>query len=67
MCRAGNQGQRLFTPGQGIKKKIINTFHFKNEKRFNGVFSRDNLPKLKKGAYVIKYRNTLGCNRYKGR
>ena len=25
----------------------------KNEKRFNGVFSRNNLPKLKKGAYVI--------------
>ena len=42
--------------------------YFKNEKRFNGVYSRDNLPKLKKGAYVInldhskKYRNKLGCN-----
>ena len=27
--------------------------YFKNEKRFNGVFSRSNLPNLKNGAYVI--------------
>ena len=27
--------------------------YFKNEKRFNGVFSRRNLPNLKNGAYVI--------------
>ena len=27
--------------------------YFKNEKRFNGVYSRNNLPKLKGGAYVI--------------
>ena len=27
--------------------------HFKNVKGFKGVFSRNNLPKLKKGAYVI--------------
>ena len=26
MYRAGNQGQGLFRAGQGIKKKIINTF-----------------------------------------
>ena len=26
---------------------------YKNEPRFNGVFSRDNLPKIKDGAYVI--------------
>ena len=25
----------------------------KNETRFNGVYSRDNLPKIKDGAYVI--------------
>ena len=25
----------------------------KNEPRFNGVFSRDNLPKIKDGTYVI--------------
>ena len=27
--------------------------YFKNEKRFNGVFLRNNLPNLKDGAYVI--------------
>ena len=27
--------------------------YFKGVKGFNGVFSRNNLPKLKKGAYVI--------------
>ena len=26
---------------------------YQNEPRFNGVFSRDNLPKIKDGAYVI--------------
>ena len=56
MYRAGNQGQ-------GIKRKIITPFHsltnfeiqdyFKNDESFNGVFSRNNLPKLKNGAYVI--------------
>ena len=36
--------------------------YFKNEPRFNGVYSRNNLPKtIKKGAYVInldEYKNT---------
>ena len=27
--------------------------YFKDDPRFNGVYSRNNLPKLKKGAYVI--------------
>ena len=27
--------------------------YYKNESRFNGVYSRDNLPKIKNGAYVI--------------
>ena len=27
--------------------------YYKNEPRFNGVFSRDNLPKVKDGAHVI--------------
>ena len=27
--------------------------YYKNKPRFNGVFSRDNLPKIKDGAYVI--------------
>ena len=46
-----------------FKKKTLIPFHpltnfeiqdyFKNEKRFNGVYSRNNLPKFKKGVYVI--------------
>ena len=27
--------------------------YYQNEPRFNGVFSRDNLPKIKDGTYVI--------------
>ena len=27
--------------------------YYKNEPRFNGAYSRDNLPKIKNGAYVI--------------
>ena len=27
--------------------------HYQNESRFNSVYSRDNLPKIKHGAYVI--------------
>ena len=26
---------------------------YQNEPRFNGVYSRDNLPKIKDGAYII--------------
>ena len=26
---------------------------YQNETRFNGVYSRDNLPKIKDGAYII--------------
>ena len=62
MYRAG-QGKGLFRAGQGIKKKglipphpltnfeIIN--YYKDELRFNCVYSRNNLPKIKNGAYVI--------------
>ena len=34
---------------------LLNNFDKKNqnEPRFNGVYSRDNLPKIKDGAYVI--------------
>ena len=53
--------------GEGAKKEKLNSllnFHrltnieinkyYKNEPRFNGVYSRNNLPnKIKKGAYVI--------------
>ena len=28
---------------------------YQNEPRFNGVYSRDNLPKIKDGAYVINF------------
>ena len=60
--------------GSGSKKKLnsLLSFHpltnmeineyYKNEARFNGVYSRNNLPnKIKKGAYVInldEYENT---------
>ena len=27
--------------------------YYQNKKRFNGVFSRNNLPKIKDGAYII--------------
>ena len=63
MYRAGNQGQGMFRAGQGIKKKSLIPFqpltnfeiqeYFKDVKGFNGVYSRNNLPNLKKGAYII--------------
>ena len=31
----------------------------KNEPRFNGVYLRDNLPKIKDGTYVIIFMSTL--------
>ena len=61
--------------GKGSKKNLnsLSPFHpltnieiseyYKNEPRFNGVYSRNNLPnKIKKGAYVInfdEYENTV--------
>ena len=63
MYESGNQGQGLFRAGQGVKKKSLTSFHpltnfeiqyyFKDEPRFNGVYSRNNLPNFKNGAYVI--------------
>ena len=29
--------------------------YFQNEPNFNGVYSRNNLPKIKDGAYVINH------------
>ena len=29
--------------------------YYQNEPRFNGVYSRNNLPKIKEGAYVINF------------
>ena len=60
-------GEGVIRAGEGIKKNKSNLqipFHsltncktakyYKNETRFNGVYSRDNLPKtIKKSAYVI--------------
>ena len=78
ILRAGDgivlSGDRIVRVGQGNKKKLnsLLPFHplinieiseyYKNEPRFNGVYSRNNLPnKIKKGAYVInidEYKNT---------
>ena len=33
--------------------KLWNTKFYQNEPRFNGVYSRNNLPKIKDGAYII--------------
>ena len=71
----GNLVSRAKGEGSGSKKKKLNSllpFHpltnieineyYKNEPRFNGVYSRNNLPnKIKKGAYVMnldEYENT---------
>ena len=68
-------GDGIVTAGEGSKKNNLNLllpFHpltnieiseyYNNEPRFNGAYSRDNLPnKIKKGAYVInldEYENT---------
>ena len=63
MMRAG---EGIVRAGEGAKKplNLLLPFHpltnieineyYKNEPRFNGVYSRNNLPKIiKKGAYVI--------------
>ena len=72
MMRAG-EGKGIVRAGEGSKKNLnfLLPFHpltnieiseyYANEPRFNGVYSRDNLPnKIKKGAYVInldEYKN----------
>ena len=73
IIRAG-EGKGIVRAGEESKKKLnlLLPFHpltnieiseyYSNEPRFNGVYSRDNLPKItKKGAYVInldEYENT---------
>ena len=62
LYRAG-EGKGLFRAGEGIKKKALMPAHpltnfeiqnyYKNEPRFNGVYSRDNFPKIKNGIYII--------------
>ena len=74
IVRAGEGNVVSKTKGEGSKKNLnsLLSFHpltnieiseyYSNEPRFNGVYSRDNLPKItKKGAYVInldEYENT---------
>ena len=33
--------------------ELWNTKRYQNEPRFNSIYTRDNLPKIKDGAYVI--------------
>ena len=59
-------GDGIVRAGEGSKKNPLTNIeiseHYKNEPRFNGAYSRNNLPnKIKKGAYVInldEYENT---------
>ena len=65
--RGATKGAGTIRTGERIKKKkskLLIPFHpltnfvineyYKNEPRFNGVYSRDNLPNnVKNGAYVI--------------
>ena len=36
-------------------KKIEELKYYQNEPKFNGIYSRNNLPKVKDGAYVINF------------
>ena len=75
IVRAGEGSTTSRAKGKGSKKNNLNFLlpyhpltnieineYFANEPRFNGVYSRNNLPKeIKKGAYVInldEYENT---------
>ena len=53
--------KKILLPPHSLTKFEIQKY-YQNEPRFNGVFSRDNLPnKIKIGAYVInldEYANT---------
>ena len=41
--------------------------YYQNEPRFNGVYSRNNLPEqIKDGAYVITWRYVIYLDEYKG-
>ena len=56
-------GKGMYRAGHGLRKRSLIPFHpltnfeiteyFKDVKRFNGVYSRNNLRNLKKGAYII--------------
>ena len=50
-------GKGTVTAGQDFQCRLIPNFeiqkYYQNEPKFNGVYSRNNLPKIKDGAYVI--------------
>ena len=47
------KGKNVLMPAHPLKTFEIKEY-FENEPRFNGIYSRDNLPKtIKNGAYVI--------------
>ena len=51
--RTRNKKKKALMPPHSLKNLEIQNYH-KNEPRFNGVYSRDNLPKIIKNvAYVI--------------
>ena len=52
MYRTGLDKKKSLTPFYPLTNLEIQD-HLNKEKRFKGVFSINNLPKLKKGAYVI--------------
>ena len=61
-CNCTYLGKVYLRAGLGIKKKLIPAHpltnidteeYYNNEPKFNGVYSRDNLSKIKNGAYVI--------------
>ena len=66
-------GQGMYRTGYGLKKTLI-PFHpltnfeivdyFRRVKGFNGVFSRNNLPNLKNGAYVINLDHSENTGTY---
>ena len=69
-CKYGHglfrDGHGLFRAGQGIKNKSLMPPHpltnfeiidyFKNEPRFSGVYSRNNLPKIIKRSLYCQFR-----------
>ena len=53
-AREGTKKKKTLIPAHPLTNFEIKNY-YKNEHRFNGVYSRDNLPKtIKNGAYVIK-------------
>ena len=63
-------GEGLYRSGKGIKKKALIPPHpltnfeteeyYENEQRSNCVYSRDNLPDIDFGAYIVNLQDNLG-------